>query len=150
MGSLTVSDVNYKLRDFLAASALFTDAQKPNGILSFDRLNNSTKEDVIIDPLAMNYSVVQEGVLNINTFVLDLVLPFTTGNDKSQRDARRIAYLENLLLQSFTPADTETVCDGTIYFDGYSFKYQQSSIFEDNENDQHYINTRIEFYAITI
>lgn len=146
MGSLTVSDVNFKLRDYLVASPLFTDVNKPNGILSFDRLDNSQKEDVIIEPLAMNYAALQEGVININTFVKNLKLPFLTGVDRSQRDSVRLQYLERLLLASFTPSSDN---DDAIYFDGYSFTYQQSNIFADTD-DQHYINTRIEFYAITI
>lgn len=148
MAKYPVSDVNYKLRDYLIASPLYTDAQKPNGILSFDRLNNSVSEDGIIEPLAMDYGdYLEQGVINFNIFVKNLELPFSDGTiDKSQRDARRIQYLERLLLLSFTPANPN---DDAIYFNGYSFTYQQANIYPDIEN-QHYINARIEFYAITV
>lgn len=148
MSKKTVSEVDQALRDYLKASVLFTDVKKPNGILSFDRLNSSVKEDVIIEPLAMTYpGALQQGVKNINIFVPNLKLPFVGGGvDESQRNQPRIAELERLVLNAFTPASDS---DDAIYFDGYNFTYQQAQIYADT-NNQHYINVRIEYNAITV
>jgi hypothetical protein len=150
MGKIAVTDVTYSLRSFLQSSVLFSDAKKPTGILALNRLDNSVAEDVIIEPLPMNFATLQDGVINVNLFVPNLQMTLTgdTGKyiDKSQRNQKRINELDRLMLQSFTPDDES---DDAIYFDSYSFTYQQSNVFQDT-NFQHYLNVRIEFNAITL
>lgn len=152
MGKIAVTDATYSMRAFLQNSVLFSDAKKPTGILALNRLDNSVAEDVIIEPLPMNFGILQSGVINVNLFVANLQLTLTgdTGKyiDKSQRNQKRINELDKLMLQAFTPGD-ESESEDAIYFDGYSFTYQQSNVFPDT-NYQHYLNVRIEFNAITL
>lgn len=139
--SKTVSEAAYALREFLKNSVLFTDAKKPNGILAYDRLNNSELEDTIIEPLAMQVNQLQEGVLNVNIFVPNLSLNFGGKIDRSQRDAARIKVLERLALNALES-------DNVFGFD-YNFNLQQVNVFEDSD-DWHYINLRVEYTAINL
>lgn len=136
----TNSDANYELREFLETSLLFTDPNKPNGILSSDRLDNSEAEDVIVEPLPLNARQIQEGVLNVNIFVQNKKLDFNGVIDRSQRDQKRLAYLERLLTDAF---------EGGFWGTDYNFALQQTNIIKDG-NYEHFINARIEYTAVNI
>lgn len=117
---------------------LFSDAKKPNGgLYKFQRPANSVKEDVIINSLPIDRSAVQQGVLNVNTFVPNLVI----GSDNSQPNTARLTELAVLFNQALGEGNEVSDIVGD-----YIFNIQQDNIFSDT-NNQHYINFRIEFYS---
>lgn len=140
----TNSDANYSLKAFLN-ERLMSLPNKPSGILSNDRLDNSTLEDVIIEPLPLNFKQIQEGVLNVNIFVENLNFELGEGvdkrNDTSQRNSGRIAEIERMLVDIFD-------ADDVFQFD-YNFSLQQTAVYPDGET-AHYINARIEYTALSM
>jgi hypothetical protein len=141
----TISEATTSLIEFLTSSPLMLDAQKPTGIISTDRLDNSVLEDVIIEALPLNIKQIQEGVININIFVKNLEFDLPGGGkDFSQRDRVRLAYLERLVYDSFGVDENDAV-----YKYNYNFSLQQTQIYEDS-NNFHYLNIRVQFIAINI
>lgn len=134
--------VNY-LYDFLKTSPLMTDSKKPSGGLhKLKRPQNSTSEDVVINTLGANRGAVQKGVLLVNVYVPNLdPLKFThLNNDRSQPDTARLLYLAKLV-QSSLPNEV-WANDGS-----YALEITDDSVFED-ENNQHYVGFRIDFFTI--
>jgi len=140
----TPSEVEYALRSFLQNSMLFTDPKKPNGLLGFNRLDNSILEDTIISALTLDAKQIQEGLINVNIYVPNLVLKFENNIiDKSQKNAKRIAEINRLAMDTFS--------DDEIFIDNYNFYYQQSRTYQNTENlNEHLINIRIEFTAVNL
>ena len=132
--SLDLVDI---VRAHLDSSVLMTDVNKPNGMLSkFQRPQNSIKEDVVVNSLANSAGVVGEGVLNVNVYVPNLVMP---SGDLSQPNVPRLKYLTALAYAALYDN----------YADGYNFTIQSDSLFAD-DNNQHYSNIRVEFNSINI
>jgi hypothetical protein len=130
------------LYQHISHSVLMTDSKKPNGKLcKLERPLNSVLEDIVINGLGLNREDVQEGLLNVNVFVPNLILP-SSPNDKSQPDTARLTYLLNLANIALGEGDEIWEATGQ-----YCFNLQQENIFQD-ENNQHYINLRVEFYSI--
>jgi hypothetical protein len=130
------------LYQHITHSVLMTDAKKPNGKLcKFERPLNSALEDVVLNSLGLNREDVQEGVLNVNIFVPNLVLP-SNPNDKGQPDTARLLYLSNLANTALGEGDEIWEATGQ-----YCFNLQQENLFQD-ENNQHYLNLRVEFYSL--
>lgn len=138
----TTIEVINVLNQTLLHSVLMTDPKKPNGKLcKFERLDNSILEDTVINAIGLDKDDVQEGVLNVNQYVHNLVYP----NDpalKSQPDTARILYLSKLL--NTVLGDGEEVWDES---GKWCFILQQDTVMPDT-NNQHYINFRVEFYLI--
>jgi hypothetical protein len=130
------------LYQHISHSVLMNDVKKPNGKLcKLERPLNSVLEDVVINGLGLNREDVQEGLLNVNVFVPNLILP-SNPNDKSQPDTARLTYLLDLANTALGEGDEIWEATGQ-----YCFNLQQENIFQD-ENNQHYINLRVEFYSI--
>jgi len=144
MGFTSIEVVNM-LKDHIVHSALMTDPNKPNGKLcKYKRPKNSVLEDVVINGLPLIQDDIDEAVLNVNIYVPNLNFP-NDPDDKTQPDNARLLVLSKLGNKAFTEgADSE----GCIWDENgdYCFKYQQDSVIED-DNNQHYINFRIEFYS---
>ena len=143
--SLTSIEVVNVLYQYIKNSVLFSDAKKPTGSLKkYQRAVNSIGEDVVINGLPINQEPVQECVLNINAFVQNLSIT-TNGNiDRSEPDTARILVLSNLVKQALNNGKEIWDTAGA-----YCFKLQQDRV-EPDENNQHYINFRVEFYSLNI
>ena len=143
--SLTSIEVVNVLYQYVKNSVLFSDAAKPTGKLKkYQRAVNSNDEDVVINGLPINEEPVQECVLNINVYVSNYE---TTNNgviDKSEPDTERILYLSKLAKQALNNGKEIWDVAGN-----YCFKLQQDRI-EPDDNYQHYINFRVEFYSLNI
>jgi hypothetical protein len=132
------------LYQHISHSVLMTDVKKPNGKLcKLERPLNSGLEDVVINSLGLNREDVQEGILNVNVFVPNLVLP-SNPNDKAQPDMARLLYLSNLANNALGSGSEVWEATGN-----YCFNMQQENVFQD-ENNQHYLNLRVEFYSLNI
>lgn len=140
MGFTSIEVVNMLYR-YIASSVLMTDTNKPNGQLKkYERPLNSVLEDVVVNGLPVVKDDVDEAILNVNIFVPNLKLP-NNDADRSQPDTARLLVLSKLGNIAFN--------DGKEIWDDageYCFKYQQDTVMPD-ENNQHYINFRIEFYS---
>lgn len=137
--SITALNMLYQ---HISHSVLMTDVKKPNGKLcKYQRPLNSILEDVVINSLGLNREDVQEGVLNVNIFVPNLNLP-SNAADKSQPDTARLTYLLNLANTAL--GEGEEIWEST---GNYCFRLQQDNLFQD-ENNQHYLNLRVEFYSL--
>ncbi len=129
------------LKSHIEHSVLFTDNNKPDGKLcEYERPLGSKSEDVVISVLSLLKDDVDNGILNVNIYVPNLILA-DEPNDTSQPDTARIQILSDLANEAF--ADGEEIWDDN---GGYCFKLQQDNVLSD-ENDQHYINLQIEFYS---
>lgn len=138
MSTKTTLDAVDILQNHLKTSVLFTDANKPNGIMTKgNRMQNSKKEDVVLNALTLTNATVQEGIINMNVYVPNLSLP-TNPVDNTQVDWKRLKYLAALAVQSI----------GEVYGEDYNFGLQQIIGPLEDEGSQHYVNLRIEFNAI--
>lgn len=143
--SKTSSDVINILFQNIYNSLIFTDLNKPKGDLyKHQRPLNSDKEDIVINSLLLGHDAVQEGVINVNAYVKNLVLTINGNTDNSQPDTSRLTYLSTLINSALGSGNELWEASGN-----YVFKIQQDNIFQDG-NNQHYINFRIEFYSLNI
>ena len=139
MGATSISAVNM-LYSVIEHSVLFTDAEKPNGKLcKYKRPLNSVLEDVVINGLALVNDDVYKGTLDVNIYVPNLVLQ--DPDDHSQPDIARLEYLSALGNQAFEDGEEIWEPNGE-----YCLKYQQDVVVQD-ENNQYYVNFKIEFYS---
>lgn len=139
MGSKTSFDVVNILYSHVKNSILFADMKKASGgLYKFQRPANSIKEDVVINSLSVNREEVQQGIVNVNIHVPNLII----SGDSSQPNTKRLDELSDLFQQAF---------EGEIWEANgqYEFNIQQDILFQDS-NNQHYINFRIEFNSINI
>lgn len=135
----TVLDSINILYQYIAISELMTGPHKPNGgLYKVQRPVNSISEDVVINSLPLNHEDIQEGVLNVNIYVPNLVLELNGITDNSQPNYKRITEL-SAIASNVLDDVWEASAD-------YTFNIQQDNLFEDT-NNQHYINFRIEFYS---
>lgn len=141
MGYTSIDAVNV-LFQTIKNSVLFSDINKPNGKLcKLERPLDSELEDVVINIITLGRDDVQEGVLNVNVFVPNLKFD-DRKKDKAQPDTARLNYLLKLAITALGEGDEIWEPTGQ-----YCFKLQQETVFPD-ENNQHYINIRVEFYSI--
>jgi hypothetical protein len=139
MGYTSIAVVNM-LNQYILHTALLTDLNKPNGKLcKYKRPLNSVLEDIVINGLDLIKDDIDETVLNVNIYVPNLEIPNST--DRSQPNNKRMLYLSQLGNEAFQ--NGEEIWDEA---DEYCFRYQQDTVMED-DNNQHYINFRIEFYS---
>jgi hypothetical protein len=118
-----------------------TDAKKPNGKLcKYERPQNSVLEDVVVNSLTLGRDDVQEGVLNVNIYVPNLEL-VSNPSDRSQPNTARLLYLSTL--GNTALGEGEEIWDET---GNYTFNIQQDNVMQD-ENNQHYVSFRVEFYS---
>lgn len=140
--SITSSGAINILFDFIKESDLLTGLKKVSGnLFRLQRPINSAKEDVVINSLTMDRDDVQNGVLNVNIYVPNKSITVGGITDKTQPNTTRLEELSNISNTVLGNGNEVWSEDGSI-----SFNIQQDVIFAD-ENNQHYINFRIEFYS---
>lgn len=135
--SLDVIDIMYA---FIKDSVLMTGENKPNGgLYKQTRPINSASEDCVLNALPFNRDDVQQGIINFNIYVPNLQLHLNGVTDNTQPNYKRLKQLSII---------ANSVLDD-VWSDNasYTFNVQQDNIFSDPDNNQHYINFRIEFYS---
>ncbi|WP_231489913.1 hypothetical protein [Pedobacter sp. Leaf170] len=141
--SVTTAGAINILFEYLKNSEVLSDEKKVNGHLyKMQRPLNSSKEDVVINAITMGRESVQNGILNVNAYCKNqtLTLPGAL-SDNSQPDYTRLDEISNLLNKALGEGREIYLNNGS-----YCFKVQQDVIIPD-ENEQHYVNFRIEFYS---
>lgn len=124
----------------LAASAIKTAI---SGGIYKKRPLNSRLEDVIINSPTINATQLQEGLVNVNVHVPNLVISVNGVQDHTQPDTLRLQQLVDMAVLSLTDTWQN---DGDI-----NFTVQQvSGLIEEAENDSHYVNIRLLYYAVNI
>ncbi|SEV88915.1 hypothetical protein SAMN05428988_0157 [Chitinophaga sp. YR573] len=112
------------------------------GVYKQKRPLNSKKEDVIINsPTIVNLQL-QEGLINVNIHVPNLLLSNNGAQDNSQPDHVRLEQLADIAASSLTDVWSD---DGQINYD-----IQSQTVFEDEQTNAHYVNFRITFYSVNI
>ncbi|MEZ2446124.1 hypothetical protein AB6805_30625 [Chitinophaga sp. RCC_12] len=110
------------------------------GLYKENRPTNSKSEDVVINSLSINSEQLQEGILNVNIHVPNLIISVNSIQDNSQPDFVRLKTLTALAI-----SDLIDVWTGNIHY-----TVQQHALFSDNELNEHYSNIRLEFYSTNI
>lgn len=142
MSVTSIEAVSY-LFDVLKTTVILSDPKKINGSLyEFHRPLNSVVEDVVIGSLDMGREAVQKGILNVNVFVPNKPITIGVVTDYSQPNKTRLKELAVLTDIALGKGEEIWNSDGTV-----CFKIQQDNSFPD-ENNQHYLNFRVEFYSI--
>ncbi|GAA0561552.1 hypothetical protein [Chitinophaga japonensis] len=103
---------------------------------------NSTKEDVVINTLPISALQLQEGIVNVNIYVPNLVITVGGVQDFTQPDSARLKELTTTAIDLLTDQWPES---GDI-----NYTVQQQTLFEDEESKSHYVNIRLQFYAINV
>ena len=128
----TAIDVVDLMRDYLKTSPLMTYGAKPlGGLFKYQRPEGSRSEDVVINSLPVNRTQLQRGIINVNIFVPNMT------SDSSLPNLKRLKELAELMEQSFLGEVWSVNGD-------YNFEIEADNLMPD-ENNQHYLNFRIEF-----
>lgn len=110
------------------------------GLYKQTRPTNSESEDVVINSLPINSEQLQEGVLNVNIHVPNLVISVNGIQDTSQPDFARLKTLTALAVAELTD----------VWGDEAHYTVQQQALFSEDEFKDHYSNIRLEFYSANI
>lgn len=139
----TAIEVMEVVHQHIENSSLMLDAQKPNGDMYYlQRPEGSVKEDVVINILALTNEPVQEGILNVNIYVPNRIYTLPDqGRDHSMPDTLRMKYLSRLAQDNLKEVWAP---DGN-----WTFTWLHTLPMQD-ENNQHFINTRLEFFNATL
>lgn len=106
-------------------------------ICKLKRDADSNKEDVVINSLPFNNEQLQQGILNVNIHVPDVVVNVNNVQDK-QPDFARLKTLADMAVEILDDNWAST----------YNFSVQQQNVMHDPEAGSHYVNIRIEFFII--
>jgi hypothetical protein len=128
---LDIVDIVYaKLRD----SSLDTEI---TGAICRKRPINSKLEDVVLNCLPVPNSQYQQTVVNVNIYTPNKTQNFTGGVDNSQPDIVRLKMLTNIAV---------TILKDNVGAD-YIFDIQQTVGPIQGDNNDHYMNIRLNFYS---
>lgn len=134
--------------NYINSSNLLSDSKKPKGgLYKYERPENSTKEDMVINSIGLNRDPVQKGVLIFNIYVNNLdpnIVP-SVGTGRNVPDTARILYISKLF-QSILQEDGSEEKEIWINQDT-NFEITSDDVFADS-NNQHYISFRINFFTI--
>lgn len=109
-------------------------------IYKLKRPLNSAKEDVVVNSLPINSEQLQYGVINVNLHVPNLVITANGAQDYTQPDFVRLKELSATAIPLLTD----------VWDDGWHFDVQQHTVIEEAEVNEHFVNIRLEFYAVNI
>lgn len=101
---------------------------------------NSSLEDVVINSLPISALQLQEGLVNVNIHVPNLVITNGTVQDPTQPNHARLKALATIAALSLND----------VWIDDVHFTIQQQTVFEEPEINEHYVNFRLLFYAVNI
>ena len=109
------------------------------GVYKLKRPLNSAKEDVVVNSLPVSNEQLQTAIVNVNVFVIDLEVGIE-GEKNTMPDIARLKQLAAMTV--------DILQDG---IDGdYTWDVQQQTVIEDEGNDQHFVNIRLEFFISNI
>ena len=109
------------------------------GVYKLKRPLNSAKEDVVVNSLPVSNEQLQTAIVNVNVFVIDLEVGIE-GEKNTMLDIARLKQLAAMTV--------DILQDG---IDGdYTWDVQQQTVIEDEGNDQHFVNIRLEFFISNI
>ncbi len=106
------------------------------GIYKDRRPSGSTKEDIVINDIAMDYSYLQDGVFNVNIYVPNLSIPIN-GQTQYQPNHTRIK----------TIAEAVYPILHQVYTDKFNLTIVSHKSFEEEAEKATYINFRINLKA---
>jgi hypothetical protein len=110
------------------------------GIVCKKRPIDSKLEDVVINSLGVSNQQLQVAVVNVNIYVPNMQLKIGGKQDNSQPNTARLQELANIAKDLLTDQ----------WAGDYNFDIQQIVGPIESEEDQHYINIRLEFFSINI
>lgn len=111
-------------------------------IYKHQRPFNSTSEGVVINCLPISGGQLQDGIMNVNIHVPNLVLSIGGIQDDTQPDSARLSSLTKMAIQVFEDYWAEL---GDV-----NFSLENQSLFEEPEINQHYTNLRLRFNAVNV
>lgn len=103
---------------------------------------NSTKEDVVINSLPINSLQLQEGIINVNIYVPNLTITIGGVQDFTQPNSAR--------LKELTDTAVDLLNDQWPEAGDVNYTVQQQSLLDDPDSSSHYVNIRLQFYAINV
>lgn len=112
------------------------------GIYKHQRPIDSDKEDIIIGCLPITGSQLQEGIVNVNIHVPNLVVNAGSTQDATQPNSIRLeelaayalVFLQNLVLEV-----------GEV-----NFSIDNQMVFAEPDVNEHYVNIRLQCYAVNV
>lgn len=136
----TTLDAEDILYTYLNTSTLKTAVQANGGdIYKQGRPANDKKEAVVIVSLPLNNEQLQEGIVNVNIFVPNVVINVNEMQDDSQPNHPRLKQLATIaagLLNDVFLSNSDC-----------GFYMQQQSLIKDDQSKEHFINIRVNFYG---
>jgi hypothetical protein len=111
-----------------------------NGVVCKRRPVNSKLEDVVINGLAVSNLQLQSSVVNVNIYVPNKAQKIGGEQDLTQPDFARLQQLASIACTILTD----------IWAGDYNFDVQQTVGPFETEDNQHYINIRVDFNSINI
>lgn len=112
------------------------------GVYKRKRPMNSNLEDVVVSAITMVNLDLQEGFLNVNIHVPNLLVGTQFGQDNTQPDHARLKELSSIAASILKEVWSE---DGQTHFE-----IQQQTVFEEEETNSHFTNIRLLFYSVNI
>lgn len=107
------------------------------GVICKKRPAGSIKEDVVINSTYADSEQVQSSLVNVNIYAPNKVQSIGGVQDFSQPDFARLKALTAIAVPLLT----------TVYVGDYWFTVQQVIGPVEDENNQHYMNIRIDFHS---
>ena len=107
------------------------------GVYKIDRPLNQSTEDIIINSLSVSNESVQEGIINVNLHVPNLVLGDGGVQDNTRANFARLDQLSSI----FAPTMDQ------LFTSGVFFEVQNITIFPEENIPEHFVNFRIIFYS---
>lgn len=104
-----------------------------------ERPANSEKEDIVVNSLPASSRQLQVTIANVNIFVPDKTIT-ENGIQEKVPDTARMKVLTDIVVNLL-----KDVTDGD-----YNYEVQQVGMFEDPDSNSHFVNIRINFYAINL
>lgn len=109
-------------------------------VYKYQRELNSRGEDIVINALPLSNGPVQTCIVNVNIYCPNIKLPLGLNKfDNTQPDSNRLAQLAQLAVASLT--------DVAHYNGMYEYTIQQQQLYTAEDNTEHFLNFRIEFFS---
>ncbi len=101
------------------------------------RPQNSNVEDIVINALALTGSQLQQGVINVNIHVPNLSVKINGKPDQTQPDLDRLQKIAKLVVEKLKDYNG----------DDHRFSAQTGGIPYKDEDNTHFFNIRVNYYA---
>ncbi|WP_343302849.1 hypothetical protein AAHN97_14990 [Chitinophaga niabensis] len=112
------------------------------GIYKHGRPLNSGKEDCVVNSLPISGAQLQEGVLNVNIHVPNIVIVSEGNQDATQPNSPRLDELTRIAIDRLTDAWEES---GDV-----NFTIEQQVLIQEDSINEHYSNIRLTFFSVNV